>query len=42
MRKKNSYLSECLSNDSAEVRNGIGKNMDKSDIIQKLDKCLDE
>ena len=27
MRKKNSYLSECLSNDSAEVRNGIGRNI---------------
>lgn len=27
MRKRNSYLSNCLSNDSAEVRNGIGKNI---------------
>ena len=27
MRKKNSYLSECLSNDSVEVKNGIGKNI---------------
>lgn len=27
MRKRNSYLSECLSVDSAEVKNGIGKNI---------------
>ncbi len=27
MRKKNSYLSECLSNDSLEVRNGVGRNI---------------
>lgn len=27
MRKKNSYLSECLSNDSAQVINGIGGNI---------------
>lgn len=27
MRKRNSYLSECLANDSATVRNGIGKNI---------------
>ena len=27
MRKKDSYLSECLSNDSTEVKNGIGKNI---------------
>lgn len=27
MRKRNSYLSECLSNDSAAVRNGVGKNV---------------
>lgn len=27
MYKRNSYLSECLSNDSAEVRNGVGGNV---------------
>ncbi len=27
MGKRNSYLSECLSNDSAKIRNGIGKNI---------------
>ena len=27
MRKKNSYLAECLSNDSNQVKNGIGKNI---------------
>lgn len=27
MRKKSSYLSECLSNDSANVKNGVGKNI---------------
>lgn len=27
MRKRNSYFSECLSNDSAEVKNGAGKNI---------------
>ena len=27
MRKRNSYLSDCLSVDSAEVKNGIGKNI---------------
>ena len=27
MRKRNSYFSECLSNDSAEVKNGTGKNI---------------
>ena len=27
MRKKNSYLSECLSNDSLEVKNGKGRNI---------------
>ena len=27
MRKKSAYLSECLSNDSAEVREGVGKNI---------------
>lgn len=27
MRKRNSYLSKCLSNDSAEVEGGIGKNI---------------
>ena len=27
MRKKNSYLSECLIHDSGEVKNGIGKNI---------------
>ena len=27
MRKRSSYLSECLSNDSAAVRNGVGKNV---------------
>ena len=27
MRKRNSYLTECLSNDSVEVKNGIGKNI---------------
>ena len=27
MRKKTSYILECLSNDSAEVKNGIGKNI---------------
>lgn len=27
MRKKNSYLYECLSNDSVEVKNGVGRNI---------------
>lgn len=27
MRKRNSYLSECLSNDSTAVREGVGKNI---------------
>ena len=27
MRKRNSYFAECLSNDSAEVKNGTGKNI---------------
>ncbi len=27
MGKRNSYLSDCLSNDSAKIRNGIGKNI---------------
>ena len=27
MRKKNSYLSDCLSNDSAKVKDGIGRNI---------------
>ena len=27
MRKRNSYLSECLTNDSPEVKNGVGKNI---------------
>ena len=26
-RKRNSYLSTCLSNDSAAVRNGVGRNI---------------